>query len=115
MERNSDVITCPLPEALREALGITEDSFLDAYYEDGKIYIRVMDEGEFEDTDLEEDDNREVNDYLEDIYTLGRLEGQLEGYKEGYRDGYQDGHERTRKRCKFCEAISETEAENGEV
>ena len=92
MERNTNVITCPLPEDLREQFGITEDTFFDARYDDGKLYIRVVDEQELENVDLDKATD-EAEDSWEGSYALGRLAGQLEGYKEGYSEGYQDGFE----------------------
>ena len=110
MERNSNLITCPIPEELREQLGITENSILDARYADGKIIICVVDEDEIEDVDL--DDAEEVRD-VESSYTLGRLAGQLEGYKEGYREGYKDGFaDKTENNCcGGCNCKAEKEEE----
>ena len=90
MERNSNLITCPISEELQEKLGITEGSILDAHYADGKIIICVVDEDEYEAVDL---DRAEEDSDFEGSYTLGRLAGQFEGYKEGYREGYKDGFE----------------------
>ena len=81
MERNSNLITCPITEELREELGITEDSILEAHYADEEIIISVVDEDEYETVDLNE---VEESGDLEGSYTLGRLAGQLDGFKEGY-------------------------------
>jgi hypothetical protein len=88
MERNSNLITCPITEELREELGITEDSILEAHYADEEIIISVVDEDEYETVDLNE---VEESGDLEGSYTLGRLAGQIDGFKEGYREGYRDG------------------------
>ena len=43
-----------LPDDLLDALGIDEDTLFEAYYDDGKIKVRILDEDledEFEDDD----------------------------------------------------------------
>jgi flagellar biosynthesis/type III secretory pathway protein FliH len=106
MERNSNLITCPISEELQETLGITDDSILDAHYADGTIINSVVDADEYEAVEL--DSSEEDRDF-EGSYALGRLAGQLEGYKEGYREGYKDGFEdRTEKDCECqCKRIDE--------
>ena len=112
MERNSNLITCPISEELQEKLGITEDSILDAHYADGKIIICVVDEDEYEAVDL---DSSEEDSDFEGSYTLGRLAGQLEGYKEGYREGYKDGFEdRPEIKCE-CKCNKNNESEDGGI
>lgn len=53
-----------LPEDLLKALGIDEDTLFEAYYDDGKIKVRILDEealeDEFEDDDEDFDDNIDV-------------------------------------------------------
>ena len=113
MERNSNLIICPISEELQEKLGITEDSILDAHYADGKIIICVVDEDEYEAVDL--DRAEEESGDWESSYTLGRLAGQLEGYKEGYREGYKDGFEdRPELKCE-CKCNKNDESEDGEI
>ena len=50
-----------LPEDLLDALGIDEDTLFEAYYDDGKIKVRILDEealeDEFEDDDEDFDDD----------------------------------------------------------
>jgi hypothetical protein len=40
-----------LPEKLLETLGIDEDTLFEAYFDNGKIKVRILDEDEFEDDD----------------------------------------------------------------
>lgn len=58
-----------LPEDLLDALGIDEDTLFEAYYDDGKIKVRILDEealeDEFEDDDEDFDD--EDIDVPEDV------------------------------------------------
>lgn len=44
-----------LPEDLLDALGIDEDTLFEAYYDDGKIKVRILDEEALED-EFEDDD-----------------------------------------------------------
>ena len=44
-----------LPEDLLNALGIDEDTLFEAYYDDGKIKVRILDEEALED-EFEDDD-----------------------------------------------------------
>ncbi len=53
-----------LPEDLLDALGIDEDTLFEAYYDDGKIKVRILDEDDlkdgFEDDDEDYDDDIDV-------------------------------------------------------
>lgn len=49
-----------LPEDLLNALGIDEDTLFEAYYDDGKIKVRILDEEALEDDDEDFDDNIDV-------------------------------------------------------
>ena len=104
MERDSKLIVCPLSEDRQRVLGIDETTAFDAWFQDGELCIRIVDENDFEDmyTDGEESREQEAD------RVIGQLTEQLEGYKEGYRDGYKDGLEKSCKRCKHPEKI-ETE------
>lgn len=44
-----------LPDDLLDALGIDEDTLFEAYYDDGKIKVRILDEEDLED-EFEDDD-----------------------------------------------------------
>lgn len=50
-----------LPDELLDALGIDEDTMFEAYYDDGKIKVRILDEDdlgdEFEDDDEDFEDD----------------------------------------------------------
>lgn len=54
--------TITLPENLLEALGIDEDTLFEAYFDDGKIKVRVLDEDDLDDEfeDDEDFDDEEV-------------------------------------------------------
>ena len=88
MERDSNLIVCPLSEETQRTMEIDESTPLEAWFSEDKLYIRVVDESEFELAEL--DDEKDVP---EGAYALGRIAGQLEGFKEGYRNGYSDGIE----------------------
>jgi len=51
--------TITLPDELLDALGIDEDTIFEAFYEDGKIKVRPLDEAEL-DEDIEDSDEDEV-------------------------------------------------------
>lgn len=52
--------TITLPEDLMEALGVDEDTLFEAYYDDGKIKVRILDESDldedYDDEDFEDDE-----------------------------------------------------------
>ena len=75
-----------IPEALTEALGITEDTPFVVSFEDGKLTVEPI-----------LDDNEESNDVTVDIesendawYEEGYDEGHYDGYTKGYSVGYDD-------------------------
>ena len=75
-----------IPEALIEALGITEDTPFVVSFEDGKLTVEPI-----------LDDNEESNDVTVDIesenhawYEEGYDEGHYDGYTKGYSVGYDD-------------------------
>lgn len=47
--------TITLPEELLKTLGIDEDTLFEAYYDDGKIKVRILDEDDLEE-DYDDDD-----------------------------------------------------------
>lgn len=51
--------TITLPDELLDALGIDEDTIFEAFYEDGKIKVRPLDETDLDD-DIEDSDEDEV-------------------------------------------------------
>lgn len=51
--------TITLPDELLDALGIDEDTLFEAFYEDGKIKVRPLDEADL-DEDIEDSDENEV-------------------------------------------------------
>ena len=51
--------TITLPDELLDALGIDEDTLFEAFYEDGKIKVRPLDEDDL-DEDIEDSDEDEV-------------------------------------------------------
>ena len=51
--------TITLPDELLDALGIDEDTIFEAFYEDGKIKVRPLDEADL-DEDIEDSDEDEV-------------------------------------------------------
>ena len=51
--------TITLPDELLDALGIDEDTIFEAFYEDGKIKVRPLDEDDL-DEDIEDSDEDEV-------------------------------------------------------
>ncbi len=51
--------TITLPDELLDALGIDEDTLFEAFYEDGKIKVRPLDEDDL-DEDVEDSDEDEV-------------------------------------------------------
>ena len=51
--------TITLPDELLVALGIDEDTIFEAFYEDGKIKVRPLDEADL-DEDIEDSDEDEV-------------------------------------------------------
>ena len=51
--------TITLPDELLDALGIDEDTIFEAFYEDGKIKVRPLDEADL-DEDIEDSDENEV-------------------------------------------------------
>ena len=51
--------TITLPDELLDALGIDEDTSFEAFYEDGKIKVRPLDEADL-DEDIEDSDEDEV-------------------------------------------------------
>lgn len=51
--------TITLPDELLDALGIDEDTIFEAFYEDGKIKVRPLDEVDL-DEDIEDSDEDEV-------------------------------------------------------
>ena len=51
--------TITLPDELLDALGIDEDTIFEAFYEDGKIKVRPLDEADI-DEDIEDSDEDEV-------------------------------------------------------
>ena len=51
--------TITLPDELLDALGIDEDTLFEAFYEDGKIKVRPLDETDL-DEDIEDTDEDEV-------------------------------------------------------
>lgn len=51
--------TITLPDELLDALGIDEDTLFEAFYEDGKIKVRPLDEADL-DEDIEDSDEDEV-------------------------------------------------------
>lgn len=51
--------TITLPDELLDALGIDEDTIFEAFYEDGKIKVRPLDEADLDD-DIEDSDEDEV-------------------------------------------------------
>ena len=79
-----------LPEDLLDALGIDEDTLFEAYYDDGKIKVRILDEealeDEFEDDDEDFDDLCEA---VDDIYPL--YEDEDDESDDPYRDyGFEE-------------------------
>ena len=88
MERDSNLIVCPLSEETQKTMEIDESTPLEAWFSEGKLYVRVVDESEFEPAELD----KEGNDW-DEAYAIGRIAGQLDGFKEGYRSGYGDGIE----------------------
>lgn len=55
--------TIALPEELLNVLGIDEDSMFEAYFDDGKIKVRLLEEDAvevLEDDDDEEDDDLDI-------------------------------------------------------
>ena len=105
MERDPKLIVCPLSEERQRILGIDESTAFDAWFQDGELCIRIVDEGDFEDMYLDKDSEQiKTADLL-----LGQLTEQLEGYKEGYRDGYRDGFAAADKRYK-CQSIGSEKA-----
>ena len=48
-----------LPDELLDALGIDEDTLFEAFYEDGKIKVRPLDEDDL-DEDIEDSDEDEM-------------------------------------------------------
>jgi flagellar biosynthesis/type III secretory pathway protein FliH len=110
MERNSKLIVCPLSEERQRFLNIDETTTFDAWFQEGELCIRIVDEEDFKDIyaddmwDREQEANR----------VIGQLTEQLEGYKEGYRDGYRDGLEEKKQRDNYpnkCNAERSTDAE----
>ena len=95
MERNSKIIGCPLSIEQQEALGINEDSIFDAWYDNGQILIRVVDESEVESVDLNEQSESNRDEYI-----AGYNDGHIEGYKEGFREGFNDGYI---SKCGICQ------------
>lgn len=58
--KNITEFSFTLPEDLLEALGIDEDSMFEAYFEDGRVRIRLLDEEDIKDsTDQECEVNEE--------------------------------------------------------
>ena len=53
--------TITLPDELLDALGIDEDTIFEAFYEDGKIKVRPLDEADL-DEDIEDSDEDEVHE-----------------------------------------------------
>lgn len=53
--------TITLPDELLDALGIDEDTLFEAFYEDGKIKVRPLDEDDL-DEDIEDSDEDEVSE-----------------------------------------------------
>ena len=51
-----------LPEDLLNALGIDEDTLFEAYYDDGKIKVRILDEEALEDEFEDDDEGFDVED-----------------------------------------------------
>ena len=51
--------TITLPDELLDALGIDEDTIFEAFYEDGKIKVRPLEEADL-DEDIEDSDEDEV-------------------------------------------------------
>ena len=51
--------TITLPDELLDALGIDEDTIFEAFYEDGKIKVRPLDEADL-DEDIEDSNEDEV-------------------------------------------------------
>lgn len=51
--------TITLPDELLDALGIDEDTIFEAFYEDGKIKVRPLDEADL-DEDIVDSDEDEV-------------------------------------------------------
>lgn len=51
--------TITLPDELLDALGIDENTLFEAFYEDGKIKVRPLDEDDL-DEDIEDSDEDEV-------------------------------------------------------
>ena len=88
MERDSNLIVCPLSEETQKSMEIDESTPLEAWFSEGKLYIRVVDESEFEPAELDE----KGKDW-DEAYAIGRIAGELDGFKEGYRSGYGDGIE----------------------
>ena len=88
MERDSNLIVCPLSEETQKSMEIDESTPLEAWFSEGKLYVRVVDESEFEPAELDEEE-KDWNG----AYALGHVAGQMEGFKEGYRSGYSDGIE----------------------
>ena len=110
MERNSKLIVCPLSEERQRVLGIDETTAFDAWFQDGELCIRIVDEEDFKDIYADAMESREQ----EADRVIGQLTEQLEGYKEGYRDGYRDGLEEKTQRDKHpdkCNAERSTDAE----
>lgn len=53
--------TITLPENLLEALGINEDTLFEAYFDDGKIKVSVLDEDDLDD-EFEDDEDFDDED-----------------------------------------------------
>lgn len=81
-----------IPEALIEALGITEDTPFVVSFEDGKLTVEpILDEDE-ESNDVTVDIESENDAWYEEGYGEGHYDGYSKGYSVGY-DGAENGRE----------------------
>lgn len=75
--------TLIIPEALIEALEITEDTIFVVEYKDGELSIEPI-------SDYDDEDCDDFFDEDDEMYGDSYEEGVSDGYAEGYRSGFND-------------------------